>query len=521
MRLTILETSDMHGYIMPTNYTEHDMNEDFGTAKLATKLIAEREDAAKYGPILQIENGDFIQGSPLAYYAAKQVDGKGVRNLTDVVNSMNYDLGILGNHEFNYGSKYLDSAIAAYNHPILAANILDEDGNLYYGKAYEIFEKDGLKVGVLGLTTQYIPHWENPEHIKGMVFASCLETAKKYVPIIRQEAGVLVVSYHGGFERDLATGEPTELLTGENEGYQILEEVEGIDAFVTGHQHREIATKINGVPVIQPGYRAANIGKIQLELDQVDGNYQVISSNTELVPTGDGRPDEEIQSQLNDLNIELEAWLDNPMGKVEGDMTITNPMVARLKEHPYIEFVNKVQMDATGAKISGTSLFNNDGKGFGSTITMRDIITNYIYPNTLAVLKVSGKDLRDALERTTNYLALDENGEIIFNPEFVDPKPQYYNYDMYQGIDYTLDLSKPVGERVTRLKFEGKDIEDTDELEIAVNQYRAVGGGNYEMFSSDKIVKEVQIDMMELIADYLQKNPLIQATVDDNFEILK
>ncbi|WEV60052.1 bifunctional metallophosphatase/5'-nucleotidase [Streptococcaceae bacterium ESL0729] len=517
MRLTILETSDMHGYIMPTNFTEKDMNMPLGTAKVASKMRELRAQAD--GPVIQIENGDYIQGSPLSYFISKQAEG--ASPLADITNAMDYDYGILGNHEFNYGPEYLKGAIDSYNYPILAANILDDEGELYYGRAYDIIEKDGLKIGVLGLTTQYIPHWERPSHIEGMHFISALETAKKYVPIIRKEADVVLVSYHGGFERDLVTGEPTESLTGENEGYAIIQEVPGIDAFLTGHQHRELAAEVNGVPLVQPGYRGANIGHIVLDLEKTASGYKVVNSSASLESVADMEPDQEIVSLIDDLNKQVEEWLDQPMGKVDGDMTITDPMAARLKEHPYIEFINRVQMDATGAQISGTSLFNNDGRGFEPVITMRDIITNYIYPNTLAVLRVSGLDLRRALERTAIFLTLDEEGQVIFNPRFVDPKPQYYNYDMYEGVDYTIDLSRPEGERLVSLSLNGRDLEDTDILDVAVNQYRAVGGGDYSMFTADKIIKEVQIDMMELIADYLRANPLIQATSNDNFKIIK
>lgn len=517
MKLTILETSDMHGYILPTNYAEKGSDLPFGTAKVASKIKELREKAE--GPVIQIENGDFIQGSPLSYFVAKQ-DHRGAKEITQVVNHMGYDVSVIGNHEFNYGLKYLEEAIASYSQPVLAANVLNKDGEPYFGKPYTILEKDGLKIAILGVVTQYIPHWEQPATVKDLTFVSLVETAQNYVPHLRELADVVIVAYHGGFERDLETGEPTEALTGENEGYELLQQVSGIDAFVTGHQHREIATKINGVPVIQPGYRGSFVGEIQLEIVEKNGQYVVTDSQAALHSVADAVPDPEILAMVAELNNEVEAWLDQPVGTVEGDMTIKDPMAARLAEHPYIEFINKVQMSASGAKISGTSLFNNEGKGFNNNITMRDVITNYIYPNTLAVLKISGQDLRDALEQTANYFIL-ENGELIFNPKFIDPKPQYYNYDMYEGVDYVLDMRQPVGSRVVKLQLAGRDIQPADELEVVVNQYRAVGGGNYAMFSADKIVKEIQIDMTELIAEYLKQHPVIQATVNNNFEILK
>ncbi len=141
----------------------------------------------------------------------------------------------------------------------------------------------------------------------------------------------------------------------------------------------------------------------------------VTNSTAALIPVADAVPDQETLALLAPIEEELQTWLDQPLGKVSGDMRITDPMGARLKEHPYIEFINRVQMAASGAKISGTALFNNEGKGFGATITMRDVITNYIYPNTLAVVKITGAELKAALEQTADYLAV-VDGQIVFNP---------------------------------------------------------------------------------------------------------
>lgn len=515
MELTILATSDLHGYILPTNFTEREMDLPFGAARVATK-IKEIESKVK-GPVLKIENGDFIQGSPLSYYVRKN-EQHGAKAIIDVLNDIQYDASIIGNHEFNYGIDYLASAIASYNHPVLAANIENEAGEVAFGQPYMLIEKDGLKVAVLGMVTQYIPHWEQPETIRGLRFKSIVETAKAYVPKLREEADVVIVAYHGGFERDLVTGEPTEALTGENEGYALLHEVDGIDALITGHQHREIATKVNGVPVIQPGFRGAFLGEITLTIEEKDGNLTVVDSQARIHSTENVPTDNDIIEKIADLSDEVEIWLDQTLGEVTGDMTIKDPNEARLVEHPYVEFINKVQMDASGADISLTSLFNNDGRGFGSMITMRDVLTNYIYPNTLAVLEISGKDLRMALEQTATYFII-ENGEVVFNPKYIEPKPQYYNYDMYEGVEYVIDLTKAMGERVTSLMYQGEAVADTDTLQVVMNQYRGVGGGNYQMFTADKIIKEIPVDMTELISDYLRKHPKISAETNNNFRI--
>ena len=519
MDVTILATSDVHGYIYPTNFNTRNQNQPFGLAKLAT-LIEEIKSSAN-GPVVTIDNGDFLQGSPLTYFVAKHPELDQKKVLMEAFNLAHYDVSIIGNHEFNYGRDYLEDALSYMKHPVLAANIIDEQTQKSFVEPFTIIEQDGIKIAVLGLTTNYIPNWEHPDHIQHLRFDNIVETAKKYVPELRKQADIVVVSYHGGFERDLLSGEPTEFLTGENEAYRLLMEVSGIDALVTGHQHREIATMLNGVPVIQPGSKGTFLGKIVLKVEKNEsGNYQVMSASSSLERIGEEKLDVPLANHMSALQETVETWLDQPIGKTVGSMVITDPHEARIKEHPYIEFIQKVQMDASGVAISGTALFNNDGQGFAENITMRDIVTNYIYPNTLAVLNITGADLRAALEQTAEFFTILPDGTIGVEPRFMDPKPQLYNYDMYEGIDYTIDVAKPVGQRITSLSFRGEEVKDDHRYEVVMNQYRAVGGGNYKMFSADKIVREIQTDMTELIADYLTKHPLLESSTNDNFNVI-
>lgn len=513
MKLTILSTSDTHGYIVPTNYVRRDQDLPFSLSKAKTVIDQLRQAAS--GPVLTIENGDYLQGSPLSYYAASIKQDPALE--TAAYNQVGYDLGIVGNHEFNYGREYLSRAIATLNYPVLCANILDH-GQPAFGQPYQIFEKGGVKVAVLGLTTSYIPHWEGQAHIHDLTFASPVDVARQWLPRLHELADVVVIAYHGGFERDLETGEPTEALTGENVGYQ-LSQLNGVDALVTGHQHRELAGLVNGVPTTQPGYRGADVGVINLELSQTASGWQVAGAAAKLVPTGAAPADADVLAAVAQTQNDTEDWLDSPLGRVEGDMTIRDPQAARLVETPYIEFINQVQMAATGTDIAGTALFNNEGTGFGATITMRDVVTNYIYPNTLAVLRLSGADIKAALEQCAEFFTL-QNGKLVVTERFAKPKPQYYNYDMYQGLDYTLDITRPVGERVSQLTYHGVPVAADQFYEVTTNSYRAAGGGNFAMFDASKIVRENQKDMTELIADYLQAHPVITAGADHNFTVL-
>lgn len=516
MKLTILTTSDIHGYLYPTNYIDSSSEVDCGLFKVATIFNQEKEKTA--GPVLLLDNGDFIQGSPLSQYVEENLETPA--SLVSALNELHYDVGILGNHEFNYGTDYLKLAIDAAEHPVLSANILKEDGSYLADGPAKIIEKNGLKIGVLGLTTQYIPHWEHPDNIEGLSFISAVKTAKEWVPKLREQADIVIVAYHGGFESDLLTNEPTERDTGENEGHRLLKEVAGIDVLITGHQHREIATVVNNVPVIQPGQRGEKVGKIVLELEKNNEGFTITNKEAELLSVENTPADEKLVRKFSSLQDSVNEWLDEVIGTTEGDMTIDNPDEARLDEHPYVEFINRVQLFYGAADISCTALFSNLVPGYGKEITIRDVILNYPFPNTLAVIKVSGAELKAAIEQSAKYFILDEKQEIIVNPEFMNPKPKYYNYDMYEGIDYVIDVSKPFGERVTQLQFQGEEIEPQDELDLVTNQYRAVGGGNFEMFEGKKIIREINTAMSDLIVEYIKKEKNIPAKVNNNFKVL-
>jgi 2',3'-cyclic-nucleotide 2'-phosphodiesterase / 3'-nucleotidase len=517
LTLTILETSDVHGYLFPGDGRGRDQDMELGLFKVASVIREEKRKAA--GPVLVIDNGDFIQGSPLSSYMEREQGT--AAPLIEALNSLEFDAGVPGNHEFNHGLFYMMESVRAANFPVLAANILDEAGEPVIGKAYEIFEKEGVRIAVLGLVTQYIPHWEHPDHCAGLIFRSAVDSAKDYVPMLREIADVVVVSYHGGLECDLETGEPTEMLTGENEGYALLTEVPGIDVLLTGHQHRKIATVKNGIPVLQPGYQGEAVGKVTLELERQDHGWCINGSAAELVMIDGNEVDRELTEQFGGLKSEMDEWLDRPVGAIVGAMSIIDAHDARISGHAYVDFINRVQMHHSGCAISATSLFSQKAEGFPPSVTMRDIVANYLYPNTLAVCRVTGSDLKEALERSAAYFELDANGEIGINPAFIHPKAQHYNYDMYTGIEYTIDLTRSPGDRITVLIHDGHLIRPDETLEIVLNQYRAVGGGGYHMFGPSKITREIRVPMTELIAGYFKEHPVVMATQNRNFEVIR
>lgn len=493
---------------------------DLGLAKYATIVKEIRE---QHEHVLVLDNGDLIQGTPLMTHYVKAHSDK-ENPMVGIMNRIGIDAGVIGNHEFNFGNKVLADAIRQSDFPWLSANLVNNQNEPFFGKPYIIKTlPNGLRVAIIGVTTHYIPNWESPMNIEGIHFNDALESLKQWVNHIRQEEkpDLLIASYHGGLERDIESGEPSEPLTGENQGYAMCLEIEGIDVLLTGHQHRVLTGTINDVLVVQPGNNGIMYGEIDIQFELTNGNWKIRNKQAEISPIGDVPADRDILHYMEELERSTQAWLDQPIGYIDGDMSISDPFQARTTKHPFIQFVQKVQMEASGASISLTALLNNESKGFKATVTMRDIVSNYIYPNTLVVLELTGTDIIQALEKTAEYFVLDANKNLAINPTYITPKPQHYNYDMWEGINYTINVTKPFGERVDHVTYQGERLNEHGTYHVVMNNYRATGGGNYHMFRNKPVVKEIQKDMVELIHAYFEKYKTIKAEVNQNFRIIE
>ncbi|GAE09326.1 2',3'-cyclic-nucleotide 2'-phosphodiesterase [Paenibacillus sp. JCM 10914] len=377
---------------------------------------------------------------------------------------------------------------------------------------------------MLGVTTHYIPNWEDPANIQGLHFEDALASAQRWVARIREteDPVAIVVCYHGGFERDPDTGEATEPLTGENQGYEMCQRLEGVDVLLTGHQHRLLAGELNGIAYAQPGSAAQAIAKVQLTFQRgADGSWSICEKSAELLLAAEAAADPEVLALFAEQERTTQAWLDQPIGRAEGDFSIPDPFTARQHDHAFTEWVNRVQMEATEAAISCAAIFTNEAKGFAEQITMRDVVSNYIYPNTLKVLRLTGRDIAAALEQNARYFALDEHsGELRVSESYIQPKPQHFNYDMWEGIEYELDISRPEGARVSKLCIDGEPMNPDASFEVVMNSYRAGGGGNFQMLMGKPVVREIPTDMTEILADYIMKCRVIRAACNHNWKVV-
>ncbi|WP_379128499.1 metallophosphoesterase [Paenibacillus sp. sgz500958] len=307
----ILVTSDIHGHVYPTDYSAKEESQ-LGLAKLATLIRSERE---RTPDLLLVDNGDVIQGTPLCSFFVEQHWGE-THPLITVMNELAYDVAVPGNHDFNYGLEMLRQAMEDSRFPWLSAGIVEtESGRPAFGNPYMVRTTGaGIKIAILGVTTHYIPYWENPQHITGLEFQDALETVKTWVPRIRsvENPDLMIVSYHGGFERDLQTGEPAEGLTEDNQGYAMCLEVPGIDVLITGHQHRLITQEVGGVTVIQPGSAGEALGKISVTFQRNKDGAWIIREKTAtlLLPDETVSADTKVLELIWPLESETQAWLD-------------------------------------------------------------------------------------------------------------------------------------------------------------------------------------------------------------------
>ena len=503
-KINILYTSDVHGSLVPYNFSTMTKDQK-GLSRLKTYLDTIKDD------YLLLDNGDMLQGSPLMnYWLAKETNTESPTSL--ILNHLGYDYATLGNHDFNYGKKILDQYIKESKAEFLCCNVLYND--TFYCNPYSIkILNNGIKIGIIGAVTQAIPNWEKPDNIIGFTFLDAFESIKKIVENIRRKVDCIIVLYHGGIEKDMTTGTPLGRKSSENEGYKIAHDLP-IDILLTGHQHNVNKGIINDTLVLQTSHSAFNFGEITLTFESNDDQWILKEKNGQIINMSFDS-DEKTEAMLSKLMQNTNKYLDQLLVTTDGEsLLIDDPFEARLNNHPLFKIVNEAQKWISKASISAASL-PNQIPGLKHRISMRDLESTFVYPNTLFVIEVNGKTLKMALEKSASYFAV-HNGKIVIDPSFVHPKIEHYNYDIYSGIDYTIDLSRPPFNRIVSMKYQGVDIGDDELYRIALNNYRAIGGGDYIMYRDQKIVKEINMTTAEIVIEYFKNHPHLLVEKENN-----
>lgn len=500
MKIRFIVSSDIHGYINPINYANNQKS-DLGFLKVLSTLKQYKNENT-----ITIDNGDMLQGSPIMNYYYQNKTG--ANPLIKCLNN-NHDYINIGNHDFGYGQNNLFEYINSFNGKCLCGNVLYKGKRI--GEEYIIHKfAEDYSIALIGCVTQYTEKFESKENLKDFEFEDCYEYVKKTIEIIKNNETVkgIVVVYHGGME---AKPNGVFLENGnENEGYRMCRDLD-FDILISGHQHASIKNIYCGKLVTQTMDKGKEFAVIDYDFENKNGEAQLIKATAEV--------DEDSINQFKELEVKTQIWLNEDIAVIDNiNLKIEDELDARIHKHPLISFINQVQFDATHSDLSAASLFN-DATGFNSHITTRDLISTYIFENTLIKVKINGKVLKQYLEKCADYFTLKD--EIEVNEKYLIPVKRHFDYDMIDGIDYTIKIGNEVGNRVIEMKYKGEDIKPEDEFSLTINNYRYGGAGGFEFLSKLEVLEVCDKDMVSLIYNYLTKNKNIIVNHKDNIKVIK
>jgi 2',3'-cyclic-nucleotide 2'-phosphodiesterase / 3'-nucleotidase len=515
--VVILSTTDMHGRVFPIDYYTNKYD-NVGIAKVATLV----KEARRNDPdLLLLDSGDTIQGTPLEYFHNK-------RNNTPpdpmmlAMNALHYDAMTVGNHEYNFGLQVLEKARREANFPWLSANTWAKEGDegRQHYKPYIVKEVQGVRVGILGLTTPGIPNWENPPNYAGLEFRETVSEAKTWVSFLRdrEKVDVVVIAMHMGTEEELRTGIPSpSQVPNENAALAIARQVAGVDVILMGHTHREVGDLfVNGVLLTQANRWASHVARVDLYLDKKDGGWQVVMKSARTIPvTEKTEIDPEIAKIGEPYDKETQAWLGRAIGESIAELTSNG---CRFHDSAIIDLIQRVQLEAGNADVSMAACFNPAARIPKGSVTVRDIAGLYEYENTLVTIELTGQQLKDALEHSARYFKEYQPGKSL--NEMVDTRIPGYNFDVAQGVSYDIDLTKPVGQRIQNLTFKGRPLSPSQKLKVVTNNYRVNGGGGFTMFKDAPVVFRSSAEVRELIIDWVEKHKTIPTETDNNWHIV-
>jgi 2',3'-cyclic-nucleotide 2'-phosphodiesterase (5'-nucleotidase family) len=515
VQITILGTTDLHGNINPIDYYT-DKPDNRGLAKVATLINRVRKEQPN---VVLVDSGDTIQGTPLESFHSRK---NNVRTdpMMLVMNSLNYDAMAVGNHEYNFGLKVLEKARGEARFPWLSANTYEKGTERTHYKPYIVKDVAGVKIGIMGLTTPGVPYWDNPPNYAGLEFRDPAPEARKWVQTLRtqEKVDVVVVAMHMGVGEDLRTGEKnTGQIPHENEAVTIAKEVPGIDVIFMGHTHRDVPSLyVNGVLLTQANHWGRHLARADLYLQKEPSGWRVYAKSARTIPADDRvEPDPAVVKLAEPYDRQTQEWLAREIAQSPEDLTAEE---ARFRDTAILDLVQKVQLEAGKADVSMVASFNQNARIAKGPVTVRDITELYVYENTLAVLEITGQQLKDALEHSAKYYKTYEPGKSL--RELIDEKIPAYNFDIAEGVTYDLDISKPIGNRIQNLRFKGQPLAPTRKLRLATNNYRVNGGGGYTMYKNAPVVYRSSEEIRELMVDWLERNKTVPVTPNNNWRIV-
>jgi 2',3'-cyclic-nucleotide 2'-phosphodiesterase/3'-nucleotidase len=575
IELRVLETTDIHMHLSDYDYYSDQQSDTVGLSRVATLIKAARSEVSNS---VLVDNGDLLQGNPLGDYVAK---GKVLRfgethPAYKAMNLLDYDVGNIGNHEFNYGLDFLMKSLAGANFPYISANVYVDDGDdnpdndqpyfqPYLIKEKTVVDSDGknqtISIGYIGFVPPQIMTWDK-DNLTGLVVAKdIIESAKKYVPEMKAKgADVVVAIPHSGMYNN-------PYLVGEEHATYHLAKVEGIDAIMFGHSHRvfpgdaDIGSydgidsekgTVFGVPATMPGFWGSHLGLVDLTLERSGSGWEVVdgTSAVRAISKREGREnialveaDEAINNAVKEDHEGTIAYMGRKVGETTSNI---NSFFALVQDDPSVQIVNNAQIWYVKNIVRGTSYdgmpilsaaapFKAGGRGGPEYFTdvpkgdiaLKNVSDLYIYPNDLKVVELTGAQVIEWLERAAGQFNQIDSASTATQGLINESFPTY-NFDVIDGINYKIDVTVPArydndgvvvnnAHRIIEVMFEGKSIDLNQKFLVATNNYRAGGGGKFPALSGNTVVIDAPDKNRDVIANYLLTQNVIDPAADMNW----
>ena len=484
VKLKIVQTSDIHGNFYPHDFI---LQRDAAGSLARVHAFVQKERETYKDNLILLDNGDILQGQPTVYYY-NYIDTVSPHVAAEMLNFMGYDAGNMGNHDVETGRAVFDRWAAGCQAPILGANIIETATGKTHFKPYQVLERDGVKIVVLGMITPAIPVWLSENLWEGLRFDDMEDTARKWMKIIREKENpdLVIGLFHSGQDALLMGGKYRE-----NASLELARNVPGFDIVMMGHDHARECKKIQNIAgdsvlIIDPASNGIVVSNVDVTLKMRDGKVVGKTIDGVLTPTKDYGISEEFMKHFASQYATIQDFVSKKIGYFNQTIS-TRP--AYFGSSAFIDLIHTLQLDISGAEISFAAPLSYDTEIKEGDVYVYDMFNLYKYENMLYTMSLSGKEILGALELSydlwTNRMQSPEDHLLLFREKQREGaadrasfKNFSFNFDSAAGIIYTVDVTKPKGEKVTILSMaDGTPFDMNKMYKVALNSYRGNGGG--------------------------------------------